>query len=206
MPQLYLGLISGTNGVDVALVEFSGSQPRLLDCQTFAFFPALSHVLQQLCTPGENEIELMGHADRAVAEVFAEASLQLLKDNYIRPDQITAIGSHGQTIRHTPLGKHNFSLQIGDPNTLATLTGIDVIADFRRKDIALGGQGAPLVAAFHKAMFADSKKSRIVVNIGSIANITYLPKDDSHDIMGYDTGPGNTFVRCLVQTTYWGKL
>ena len=196
MPHLYLGLMSGTSidGVDAALVDFSGSRPRLLDCQTFPFPPSLSAKLHQLCAPSENEIELMGHADRGVAEVFAEASLQLLKDNYVRPNQIRAIGSHGQTIRHIPFGKHNFSLQIGDPNTLATLTGIDVIADFRRKDIALGGQGAPLVPAFHKAVFADPIKSRVVVNIGGISNITYLPKCNSEDIIGFDTGPGNTLL------------
>lgn len=196
MPQLYLGLMSGTSidGVDVALVDFSGSHPRLLDCQTFPFTSSLANELHQLSAPGENEIERMGRADRAVAEMFAEASLQLLKQNYVRPDQIKAIGSHGQTIRHMPSGKHNFSLQIGDPNTLATLTGIDVIADFRRKDIALGGQGAPLVPAFHKAVFASPTKSRAVVNIGGIANITYLPKCDSDDIIGYDTGPGNTLL------------
>jgi anhydro-N-acetylmuramic acid kinase len=204
MPQLYLGLMSGTSidGVDVALVDFSGSHPRLLDCQTFEFPPSLSDELHQLCAPSQNEIELMGRADRAVAEVFAEASLQLLKANYVRPDQIIAIGSHGQTIRHIPFGKHSFSLQIGDPNTLATLTGIDVIADFRRKDIALGGQGAPLVPAFHKAVFASPSKSRIVINIGGIANITYLPKYHSDDIIGYDTGPGNTLldVWCKLHT------
>jgi anhydro-N-acetylmuramic acid kinase len=144
----------------------------------------------------------MGRVDRAAAELFAEVSLQLLKDNYIRPDQIIAIGSHGQTIRHIPFGEHSFSLQIGDPNTLATLTGIDVIADFRRRDIALGGQGAPLVPAFHKAMFASSTKSRIVINIGGIANITYLPKSNSDDIIGFDTGPGNTLldVWCKLHT------
>ena len=196
MPQLYLGLMSGTSidGVDAALVDFSGSHPRLLDCQTFAFPSSLCDELHQLCAPSENEIELMGRADRAVAEVFAEASLQLLKDNYVRPDQVKAIGSHGQTIRHIPFGEHSFSLQIGDPNTLATLTGIDVIADFRRKDIALGGQGAPLVPAFHKAVFASPLKSRVVINIGGIANITYLPQHDSDDIIGYDTGPGNTLL------------
>jgi anhydro-N-acetylmuramic acid kinase len=196
MPQLYLGLMSGTSidGVDAALVDFSGSQPRLLDCQTFAFPSSLCDELHQLCAPSDNEIELMGRADRAVAEVFAEASLQLLKNNYVRPDQVKAIGSHGQTIRHRPLGEHSFSLQIGDPNTLATLTGIDVIADFRRKDIALGGQGAPLVPAFHKAVFASPLKSRVVINIGGVANITYLPQHDSDDIIGYDTGPGNTLL------------
>jgi anhydro-N-acetylmuramic acid kinase len=196
--------MSGTSidGVDVALVDFSGSHPRLLDCKTFPFPRSLSDELHQLSAPSDNEIELMGRADRAVAELFAEASLQLLKDNYIRPDQIIAIGSHGQTIRHIPFGEHSFSLQIGDPNTLAILTGIDVIADFRRKDIALGGQGAPLVPAFHKAMFACSTKSRMVINIGGIANITYLPKSNSDHIIGFDTGPGNTLldVWCKLHT------
>jgi anhydro-N-acetylmuramic acid kinase len=204
MPQLYLGLMSGTSidGVDVALADFTGSHPRLLDCKTFPFPRSLSDELHELSAPSDNEIGLMGRADRAVAEVFAEASLQLLKDNYIRSDQIIAIGSHGQTIRHMPFGEHGFSLQIGDPNTLAILTGIDVIADFRRKDIALGGQGAPLVPAFHKAMFASSTKSRMVINIGGIANITYLPKSNSDDIIGFDIGPGNTLldVWCKLHT------
>jgi len=196
MPHLYLGLMSGTSidGVDAALVDFAGAYPKLLDSRTFPFPSCLSNALHQLSAPSNNEIELMGHADRAVAQAFAEASLQLLKDNDVHPDQIIAIGSHGQTIRHIPLGEHGFSLQIGDPNTLATLTGIDVIADFRRKDIALGGQGAPLVPAFHKAVFASNKKSRVVINIGGIANITYLPKNDANDVIGYDTGPGNTLL------------
>jgi anhydro-N-acetylmuramic acid kinase len=204
MPQLYLGLMSGTSisGVDVAIADFTGTHPRLLDFKTFPFPCSLSDELNQLSAPSDNEIELMGRVDRAAAEVFAESSLRMLKDNYIRPDQIIAIGSHGQTIRHIPFGEHSFSLQIGDPNTLATLTGIDVIADFRRRDIALGGQGAPLVPAFHKAMFASSTKSRIVINIGGMANITYLPKSNSDDIISFDTGPGNTLldVWCKLHT------
>lgn len=196
MSQLYLGLMSGTSidGVDVALVDFSGLHPRLLDCQTFPFPAALCDELHQLCAPSDNEIELMGRADRGVAEVFAQACLTILKDNFIRCDQIRAIGSHGQTIRHIPFGEHSFSLQIGDPHTIAAITGIDVISDFRRKDIALGGQGAPLVPAFHQAVFADNNQSRIVVNIGGISNITYLPKNAVSDIIGYDTGPGNTLL------------
>jgi anhydro-N-acetylmuramic acid kinase len=196
MSQLYLGLMSGTSidGVDVALVDFSGPHPRLLDCKTFPFSASLSDELHQLCAASENEVELMGRADRAVAEVFAEASLNLLKDNYILPEQVTAIGSHGQTIRHIPYGEHSFSLQIGDPNTLAVLTGIDVVADFRRKDIALGGQGAPLVPAFHQAVFADAAGARMVINIGGVANLTYLPKNPNDPIIGYDTGPGNTLL------------
>jgi anhydro-N-acetylmuramic acid kinase len=194
--QLYIGLMSGTSmdGVDVALVDFSGLHPHLLDCQTFPYPKALLDELHQLCSPSENEIVLMGRADRAVAEVFAQATLTVLKNNYIRPDQVTAIGSHGQTIRHVPFSEHSFTLQIGDPNTLAVITGIDVIADFRRKDIALGGQGAPLVPAFHKAVFAHPNHSRIVVNIGGITNLTYLPKHGMGNVLGYDTGPGNTLM------------
>lgn len=196
MSQFYLGLMSGTSmdGVDVALVDFSGSHPRLLDCQTYPYPVELLSDLHSLCNPNENEIERMGRADRAVAKVFADASLQLLKDNYVQTNQVIAIGSHGQTIRHLPEGKNSFSLQIGDPNTIATLTGIDVIADFRRKDIALGGQGAPLVPAFHQAIFAHPKKSRVVVNIGGISNLTYLPKDPTDNIIGFDTGPGNALL------------
>lgn len=196
MSQFYLGLMSGTSmdGVDVALVDFSSPHPHLLDCQTFPYPPSLLEELHQLCTPSDNEIVRMGQADRAVAEVFAEASLALLKNNYIRPDQVVAMGSHGQTIRHLPLGLHGFSLQIGDPNSLAALTEIDVVADFRRKDIALGGQGAPLVPAFHHSVFSSSTQSRVVVNIGGIANITYLPQKGMGEVMGYDTGPGNTLM------------
>lgn len=182
------------DGVDVALVDFSSPHPHLLDCQTFPYPAALLEVLHQLCTPGSNEIVLMGQADRAVAEMFADASVTLLKSNYIRADQVVAIGSHGQTIRHLPMGPHGFSLQIGDPNTLAALTEIDVIADFRRKDIALGGQGAPLVPAFHHSVFGSALHSRVVLNIGGIANITYLPQKGTNKVMGYDTGPGNTLM------------
>ena len=196
MSQLYLGLMSGTSmdGVDAALVDFSGLHPRLIDGQTYPYPPQLLDELHQLCSPSEDEIVLMGRADRAVAEVFAQAVSSLLKANFIRPDQITAIGSHGQTIRHVPQGEHCFSLQIGDPNTLSCLTGIDVVADFRRKDIALGGQGAPLVPAFHQAVFASNEQARVVLNIGGISNITYLPADKDKPVLGFDTGPGNTLM------------
>lgn len=196
MSQLYIGLMSGTSmdGVDVALVDFSGLHPHLLDCQSFPYPKALLAQLHILCAPSTNEIVQMGHADRAVAEVFAQATLIVLKENYIRPEQVRAIGSHGQTIRHVPSGEHSFTLQIGDPNTLAVATGIDVIADFRRKDMALGGQGAPLVPAFHQAVFGHARQSRIVVNIGGIANLTYLPRAGLGKVLGYDTGPGNTLM------------
>ena len=182
------------DGIDAALVDFAGLHPRLIDCQTFPYTPQLLDDLHRLCAVSENEIALLGRSDRAVARAFAQASKSLLASNYLEAEQIIAIGSHGQTIRHMPDGEDAFSLQIGDPNSISALTGIDVVADFRRKDIALGGQGAPLVPAFHQAMFASDKHSRVVVNIGGIANITYLPKDNSKQVLGYDTGPGNTLL------------
>jgi anhydro-N-acetylmuramic acid kinase len=182
------------DGIDAALVDFSGLHPRLIDCQTFPYTPKLLDELHRLCAPSENEITLLGQADRAVAQAFSQATISLLVSNDMRPEQIRAIGSHGQTVRHMPEGEHAFSLQIGDPNSISALTSIDVIADFRRKDIALGGQGAPLVPAFHQAVFGSDKQSRVVVNIGGIANITYLPKDKHKPILGYDTGPGNTLL------------
>ncbi|MFQ3234602.1 MAG: anhydro-N-acetylmuramic acid kinase [Paraglaciecola sp.] len=196
MPQLYIGLMSGTSidGIDAAIVDFSSVMPRLIDCQTYPYPQELVSELHQLCSPGNNEIVRMGHADRAVAEAFSSAVHSLLQTNSITPQQIIAIGSHGQTIRHMPHNRLGFSLQIGDPNTLAIQTGIDVIADFRRKDIALGGQGAPLVPAFHQAVFAHCEQSRVIVNIGGIANITYLPASEDTAVLGWDTGPGNTLM------------
>jgi anhydro-N-acetylmuramic acid kinase len=201
MSQLYLGLMSGTSmdGIDVALVDFSGLHPRLLDCQTFPYPAHLLEKLHRLCAPSDNEIVLLGQTDRALAQVFSEAIRALLVTNKLNAQQIRAIGSHGQTIRHMPEGEMAFSLQIGDPNSISALSGIDVIADFRRKDIALGGQGAPLVPAFHQAVFASDSQSRVVVNIGGIANITYLPKDKSKGVLGYDTGPGNTLLDAWCQ-------
>jgi anhydro-N-acetylmuramic acid kinase len=196
MSQLYIGLMSGTSidGIDAALVDFSAVVPRLIDCQTYAYPRELVTELHQLCAPGDNEIVRMGRADRAVAEAFSSAVHTLLETNYVSPEQIIAIGSHGQTIRHMPHNGLGFSLQIGDPNTLAIQSGIDVIADFRRKDIALGGQGAPLVPAFHQAVFAHCEQSRVVVNIGGISNITYLPSGEGGAVLGWDTGPGNTLM------------
>lgn len=196
MSQLYIGLMSGTSidGIDAALVDFSATLPRLIDCQTFPYPVELATELHQLCAPGDDEIVRLGRADRAVAKAFAQAVNTLLKTNYISSQQVIAIGSHGQTIRHSPHDELGFSLQIGDPNSLAVQTGIDVIADFRRKDIALGGQGAPLVPAFHQALFAHAKHSRVVVNIGGISNISYLPAGSSQTVSGWDTGPGNTLM------------
>lgn len=196
MSDLYVGLMSGTSmdGIDVAIVDFSKITPQIIDFHTFAYPDKLAKLLHSLCQPSENEIVNMGYADRAAAHASAQAVSLMLERNALSADQITAIGSHGQTIRHHPSNKHGFTLQIGDPNTLAADTGIDVIADFRRKDVSLGGQGAPLAPGFHKAVFMDHHCNRVVLNIGGISNITYLPKDIHQSVIGYDTGPGNTLL------------
>lgn len=196
MADLYVGLMSGTSmdGIDVAIVDFSNVSPKVIDFHTFAYPENLAKLLHSLCQPHENEIVNFGHADRASARAFAQAVTKMLERNQMRPSEIKAIGSHGQTIRHHPDGQCGFSLQIGDPNTLAIETGIKVVADFRRKDIALGGQGAPLAPAFHKAVFSDHLNSRVIVNIGGMANLTYLPCDQTEAIIGFDTGPGNTLL------------
>ena len=191
------------DGVDAVLCDISENSVQTLDCVSYPYPTPLLTILHSLCSPGSEEINLMGSADRAVADTFARAVNRLLEKNHLAPDDIVALGSHGQTVRHHPNGvavhrgasTFGFTLQIGDPNTLAILTGIDVISDFRRKDIALGGEGAPLVPAFHQAVFAREQASRTVVNIGGIANISVLaPKHNSQGVTGFDTGPGNTLM------------
>ncbi len=191
------------DGVDAVLCDISENSVQTIDCVSYPYPTPLLTILHSLCSPGSEEINLMGSADRAVADTFARAVNRLLEKNHLAPDDIVALGSHGQTVRHHPGGvavhrvasTFGFTLQIGDPNTLAILTGIDVISDFRRKDIALGGEGAPLVPAFHQAVFAREQASRTVVNIGGIANISVLaPKHNSQGVTGFDTGPGNTLM------------
>ena len=163
----YIGLMSGTSmdGVDAVLVDFSGAQPQLIASHTEAIPSHLLKGLQRLCLPSSDEINRLGRLDRNVGQLFALAVNNLMAKCAIAKEDVIAIGSHGQTVRHVPNLEVGFTLQIGDPNTIATETGIDVIADFRRKDIALGGQGAPLVPAFHQQTFAQVGKKRVILNI-----------------------------------------
>lgn len=201
----FIGLMSGTSmdGVDAVLCDITETRVSTCASVSLPYPVTLLTALHSLCRPGTEEINLMGSADRAVADTFAKAVQKLLLQTGLNPGAITAIGSHGQTVRHHPRGvpvhqgavPFGFTLQLGDPNSLAVLTGIDVIADFRRKDIALGGEGAPLVPAFHQAVFSRPLASRIVANIGGIANISILPPAGSHaPVQGFDTGPGNTLM------------
>ncbi|CED61594.1 Anhydro-N-acetylmuramic acid kinase-AnhMurNAc kinase [Moritella viscosa] len=193
--ELYIGLMSGTSidGIDAALVAFEHGKCELI-AQHLQVMPAkLTAQLHQLCRPNDNEISTLAIIDQPLAQAFALACQQLLAKTPYTASDITAIGSHGQTIRHHP--EHSFTLQIGDANVLAALTNIDTVADFRRKDMALGGQGAPLVPAFHQAVFQHQSINRAIVNIGGLANITYLPSlQQNKSIIGYDTGPGNTLL------------
>ena len=194
-PELFIGALSGTSidGIDVALVSF-GPRPALVASHSLPYPEDLRRELLALCAPGENEIDRLGRADVLAGRCFAQAVNELRAKAGLPVEAITAVGSHGQTIRHRPAGAAPFTQQIGDPNVIAALTGIPVAADFRRKDMALGGQGAPLVPAFHEAVFRKTGTDRVVVNIGGIANLTVLPGDTAAPVAGLDTGPGNTLL------------
>lgn len=194
--------MSGTSldGIDVALVDFAQATPQLIASKLLPFPTELRQQLATLSQPGANELEQMGLVEAQLAEVYAEAVTSLLASTPFSAQDIQAIGCHGQTIRHRPQGRYPFTYQIGDMHRLAARTGIRVIADFRRKDVAYGGQGAPLVPAFHQAVFADEQRGRCILNIGGIANLTILAPHQ--DIQGFDTGPGNCLLdnwiqRCL---------
>ncbi|MDA1108039.1 MAG: anhydro-N-acetylmuramic acid kinase [Proteobacteria bacterium] len=195
-PQYFAGLMSGTSmdAADAALVDFSGAQAKLIATHRTPLTPELRAALLGLCTPGPNEIERMAELDAQMGDIFADSALALLKKAGVKAAEVHAIGSHGQTVRHQPSGPYPFSLQIGNPALIAQRTGITTVADFRRADIAAGGQGAPLVPAFHNAVFRSAEQDRVVVNIGGIANITVLPKDATHSVTGFDTGPGNVLL------------
>ncbi|MFC5707494.1 anhydro-N-acetylmuramic acid kinase [Aeromonas eucrenophila] len=193
MTERYIGLMSGTSldGIDAVLIETDGDALRVEAALCHPWPSDTARELHALCVPGENEIDRLGVADNLVAQEFAAATQALLAKAGLAPCDIRAIGSHGQTIRHRPaLG---FTLQIGNAALLAALTGIDVIADFRTADMALGGQGAPLVPAFHQALFANPGALRVVLNLGGIANISVLP-GHSAGVYGFDTGPANTLL------------
>lgn len=194
--EYYLGLMSGTSAdaVDLALVDFANDKITLTASHSVSLSPSIRQKIHALATPSDNEIDRLGELDQQLGEVFADSIGQLIKKSQLNPNQVIAIGSHGQTIRHRPPGSitNPFTLQIGDPNIIAERTGIATVADFRRRDMAAGGQGAPLVPAFHQAVFYSSAIDRVVVNIGGMANITWLPT--SGKTLGFDTGPGNVLM------------
>lgn len=194
--EYYIGLMSGTSmdGIDAVLVDLATLKPKLLATHQELIPAALQQSLRRLSQPGEDEIDRLGRLDIEVGRLFAQAVQQLLDKANLDNRHIAAIGSHGQTVRHRPERNPPFTLQIGDPNTIAHLSGITTVADFRRRDMAAGGEGAPLVPAFHADIFRQSGKSRVILNIGGIANLTILPADTDQPVRGFDTGPGNTLL------------
>ena len=186
--------MSGTSldGIDAGLVDFSDDNIRIIAFHYQAFSASLKLKIHNLSQAGQPVLlEEYGALDSELGQLFAEASLALLDKAQIPASDIQAIGSHGQTVYHAPNGPHGFSLQIGDPNRIAEITGITTVGDFRRRDIAAGGQGAPLVPAFHRAIFSTPYQTTTVLNIGGIANITVL---GAQPVLGFDTGPGNTLM------------
>lgn len=190
--QLYVGAISGTSvdGLDLALLQ---TDPciKILNAETVALPDSLRDALLGLGQPGHDDLDLLGRTDRSLGRFIGDAINGFLKTANVQPRQVAAIGSHGQTVRHRPDGDPAFTMQIGDPNQIAETTGITTVADFRRRDMAAGGQGAPLVPPFHAALFRTTEEHRAVLNIGGIANVTVLPADLQRPIAGFDTGPGN---------------
>ncbi len=193
MSDLFIGLMSGTSfdGIDAGLVDFSEDKCQILDFVYQPFSADFKQQLTRLCRADQTIfLHDYGKLDHQLGELFARSVLELLQKSNVEPTQVTAIGSHGLTTHHAPATEHPFSLQIGDPNIIAEKTGITTISDFRRRDIAAEGQGAPLVPGFHHYLFADHRPV-CIINIGGIANISII--QDNHT-QGFDTGPGNTLL------------
>lgn len=190
--QLFVGLMSGTSldGVDAVLVDLSGAKPRLLANAQVPLDAPLRRELLALNASGADEIDRAAQAGNDLAGRYAEAVAAVLKESGTAAPSLRAIGCHGQTIRHRP--ERGYTVQIGNAARLAELTGVCVVADFRSRDIAAGGQGAPLAPAFHAAVFADPAEDRAVLNLGGIANLSFLPRQGA--ATGFDTGPGNCLL------------
>ncbi|MCI0436859.1 MAG: anhydro-N-acetylmuramic acid kinase, partial [Gemmatimonadetes bacterium] len=192
---LYLGLISGTSmdAIDAALVDVAGSRCTLTHALSRPYAESLrAQLFAQIAAPEQCRLDEIGRLDTEIGEAFATTALDLLHEAGVAASQVAAIGSHGQTLWHQPHGEYPFTWQIGNPHLIAERTGITTVADFRRRDVAAGGEGAPLMPAFHQAVLASADENRAVINIGGIANLTWLPR--SGTVVGFDTGPGNCLM------------
>jgi anhydro-N-acetylmuramic acid kinase len=194
---LVVGLMSGTSldGVDAVLVDFSESQPRTLATAWLPYSEAIRHTALQLQTAQHDEIHAAALLANELASSYAETVRQVLTKAGAEKAQIAAVGCHGQTIRHQPSA--GYSIQLNNPALLAELTGITVVSDFRSRDIAAGGQGAPLVPAFHSAVFGHPEQHRVILNIGGIANLTDL--NPGKPVKGFDCGPGNLLMDAWIE-------
>lgn len=203
----YIGLMSGTSvdAIDAALVDFAEPPPgatvvdgrafRVLHTLAQPYAPGLRERINALIADDATPARAVWLLDREIAESFAEAALALLDEAGEQPRNVRAIGSHGQTVYHAPSSPEHVTVQLGDPNVIAQRTGITTVADFRRRDVAAGGQGAPLAPAFHSAMLRSGHGPRAVLNLGGIANLSVLPGLSEHgDVLGFDTGPASTLI------------
>ena len=196
--NLYLGMMSGTSldGVDLALVDFF-EKPNLVASGFVPMPEDLRANLAELLKSGETSLQKLGEIDHRLGVLYADCVNDFLVKNQLEASQITAIGCHGQTVWHAPQGNFPFTMQIGDMNLVAARTGITTVGDFRRKDMAMGGQGAPLVPAFHEAVFARPNQFTVVLNIGGISNISVL--DPKSETIGYDVSVGNALMDSWIE-------
>ena len=192
--RLFIGLMSGTSldGIDCVIVDLAGDTPALITADCHALPDNLRHDVLTLCADKQAPLAELGRLDIELGRCFAEAAIKTLAAAGVVAQEIEAIGSHGQTVFHQPNSAAPFSLQLGDPNTIAERTGITTVADFRRRDMAAGGQGAPLAPLLHQHCCASQNKNRAIVNIGGIANITLLLANGAR--VAFDTGPGNVLM------------
>jgi anhydro-N-acetylmuramic acid kinase len=200
--SLYAGIMSGTSldGIDVAIVDIADDNSlNLVAAEVFPYSAQLKQQILTLITTGQSSVQSLGELDIALGQAYAEALNTLLKNHNIKAQQLLAVGCHGQTVFHAPNAAHPFSLQLGNGNVIAAKTGVKTVNDFRQADIEQGGQGAPLVPAFHHALFTHAEHHRVIVNIGGISNITTLPADQQQTVLGFDTGPGNVLLDSWIQ-------
>jgi anhydro-N-acetylmuramic acid kinase len=200
MSDIFVGLMSGTSmdGIDAALVEFDESSLNIVGTKNVPYPAALrQQLLDAIAIPLDREIDNVADLHRATGEIFRDAALALLEETGVDAATVAAIGSHGQTLRHQPNAETPFSLQIGDPQLIANGTNIRTVADFRNADILAGGQGAPLAPIFHEWLFRVPDKTRCVLNIGGVANVTVLA--GQRDTIGFDTGPGNSLMDAWIR-------
>jgi anhydro-N-acetylmuramic acid kinase len=194
--------MSGTSldGVDGVLADFSGTQPRVLAHHALPLAPALKQELLELNTPSDNELHRAALAANGLVRAYAQTVQALLTNTHTAPSAVRAIGAHGQTVRHQPgaFDGTGYTLQLNHPALLAELTGIDVVADFRSRDVAAGGQGAPLVPVFHQGIFGQPHRTVAVLNLGGIANLSVLHANG--EVLGFDCGPGNALLDHWCQT------
>ncbi len=190
----YLGIMSGTSldGVDIALTNIHSNQTKLIAADFTPMPENLREKMTALIQSGETTLQALGELDHQFGLLYADCVNTFLRKHELKPEQVEAIGCHGQTVWHSPKSQFPFTMQIGDMNLLAAKTGITVVGDLRRKDMAFGGQGAPLVPAFHQAVFFDPNWATVVLNIGGISNISLLIPEQP--VIGFDTGTGNTLL------------